>query len=539
MRPGMDYLLASPDRSILAHLGPEVLTDCEGIYVVRVRLPEAVTDTEVRQLAKVGVEVRRMLSVQPGGLLPRGWLSRHTPEWLTTEAVIFFIDHDFQCNQLLVELDGIPISLAPTQGTRSILSLGHLDAGPHQLVIRATMPAAPVKSRALTPIELQFMVRPPSIWKPGQITHDGLVAHVLPQGPSIDHLLSSELSLRVEGSAGSVKCSLTLFDGNGLLLLDAELFHKNPPISNEIWQSALNKFLSAQRDEQPLFAAREGFLTLSARDIGSHRIRLRSDFKSLRWALDRTSTCGLARLLNDGIDQEEISVDHYRFDSPLERFSLNVNHAIEGLSTTTVCGLLVARTPEFEQAVIISPAQPAMLSTLVDKPQWRCDMSTNIAALVQAYRRWRSCRTSNGWARIRQIHVVSSIHRRLLAVMCGEYWVRNETEFDDRGRPWHALESLVDSSSPRSFGSALAQAWPRDASTDDLSTYATVARAHYGLDSRHGTAIRACWKAAGAPDDLLPTECEVIQYLEERLRGSLIRGARLWQAYRRLGRGAN
>lgn len=537
VRPGADYIIASQDLSVVAHLGPKVSSDCEGIHFIRLRLPEAVTDVEVQRLTQAGIDVRRTLSVQPGGLLPRGWLSGYSSEWLTTEAVVFLIDHDFQCDQLLVELDGTTTTIAPSQGFRSILSLGYLEAGPHYLVIRATVSATSALAVVTAPVELHFMVRPPSTWKPGQITHDGLLAHVSPPDPSIEDLLSSGLSLHVEGATTSVACSLTLIDGDGVPCLDVKLFRKNLPLSNDAWQSALNKFLKAQGDERPLFSAREGVLTLCARDIGCHRIQLRADFKPLRWALDRTPAGSVARLLNDGIEQHEIDVVHYTFDAPLERRPLTVEHAIEGLNATAASGLLVARTPEFEQAVIISPAHPAGLSTLVDQQQWPGDLSTNIGVLVQAHRRWHSCRTSNGWARVRQVRVVSSIHQRLLAVLCGEYWVRNEAGFADRALSWHALESLVDNAGPRSFGSALSKAWSAHVLADDQSAYVMAAREHFGLGDHQVVALRACCKVAVNPDTLLPTECGVIEGLEERLRAPLVRGARLWQTYRQLRRG--
>ena len=533
VRPGADYIVASQDPLAIAHLGPELPSDCEGIHFISLRLPKAVTNYEVERLHLAGIDVRRTLSVQPAGLLPRGWLSGYSSEWLTTEAIMFLIDHDFQCDRLIVELDGTTTIIPPSQGDRSILSLGYLEAGPHHLVIRVTSTLAV----ASAPIELHFMVRPPAAWKPGQITHDGLLAHVSPPDPSVDDLLSGSLSLRVEGVTASVAYSLTLVDGDGVPCLDGELFRKNLPMSNETWQSALTKFLNAQRDERPLFSAREGVLTLYARDLGHHRIRLRADFKPLRWVLERMPAGSTARLLNDGIEQDEIDVDYYTFNAPLERIPLTVEHAIEGLNAIVASGLLVARTPEFEQAVIISPSQPSGLSTLVDRPQWRGDLAANIVALVQAHRRWRSCRASNGWARIRQVRVVSSIHQRLLAVLCGEYWMRNEVSFADRTLSWHALESLVENAGPRSFGSALSEAWSAHASADDLSAYMTVARAHFELGDYQAIALRACWKVAANPDALLPTECGVIEVLEERLRAPLVRGARLWQTYRQLGRG--
>lgn len=534
VRPGRQYFLAAQTSGSLAAFGAPLAVDCSGIAVVELSLPMIVPNDLISALRSVGVSIRRCLTVRAAGLFPRSSLSGGYGEWLTTETVAFVLERDHEVGGIEVTLNGqitgMPVS---TAHTNSLITLGRLPEGRHHLVIHATQHGSSDLHLAAqrASVEIEFVVRPPTVWVPNRLADDGMIALVDPPSPTIDDLLTGKLSLQAHGAAGHVKVIATLLKDDGHEILQREVLSRPLPLEASVWAQCMSDFLQG-RDEAEFALVRSGLLSIQTRDMGTQTIRLCADPKPIRWVAGRGRQFGVARLINDGVQFEDIVVGYYGFSLPDRRWRIDTSSAIEGISVTDNAGLLVAQGGGCEQSIVTSPSRlVGGLEALLPPP---IDPELSFHELVACCGQWARARPINATARLRQSRVVCAFKASLLEILCGKRWMRLEDSIDkntDR-HTWMTLEGGVEPGRANSYGISLSLAWCKGqvAVAGIREWHAKTTRAFFGTNASE-ECIRACWKVAAKAEDLSGYDCELLVSMDPAIRGILVRGARLLGLY--------
>lgn len=542
VRPGGQYYLVARASGIVESFGAPLTLDCAGVAAVELTVPHIVPNELISALKSVGISVRRSLIVRAAGLFPRNAASGIGGEWLTTESVAFVLDRDHEIDRIDVTLDGqvsqMPVS---TSERHLFIALGRLTEGRHDLVIRSIQHNSTSSSHAgphRASVAFSFLVRRPTVWVPNRLADDGMIALVDPAAPTIDDFLTGKLSLQAQGAAGHVKVVATLLKDNGQPVLERELLSRPLPLSATRWDQCLQDFLERCDDEEFL-AARSGSLSIQTRDMGSQTIRLRADPKPLRWVATRLKQKGFARLVNDGMESEDIEIDYYGFTTPAKQVDVVASNAIEGLAVAEISGLLVARGIGCEQSIVTSLSRISGGLNALVLPA--IDAELPFSKLIECCSRWARARPVNATARLRQSRVVRAFNVRFLELLCGKPWIKSEDSIhrDADKKLWDALEGEVEPNATNSYGISLSHAWCKgDIEAGDIRQWhAKTTVAFYGALA-DDECIRACWKAATKTEDLSTYDSEVLNRLDTTTRGVLVRGARLlnlYASFRRMG----
>ena len=534
VRPGGRYFLAARASSSLTTLGTPLAVDCSGITVVELSLPMVVPNELISALRSAGISIRRSLIVRAAGLFPRRSLSEGHGEWLTTETVAFALERDHEVEGIEVTLNGrvtcMPVS---TNDPDLLITLGHLPEGRHHLVIHSTQHgSSDLRSVAnSTSVEIEFAVRPPTVWVPNRLADDGMIALVEPPSPTIDDLLTGKLSLQAQGAAGHVKVIATLLKDDGQLILQREVLSRPLPLEANVWAQCMSDFLQGC-DETEFSLVRSGILSIQTREMGAQTIRLCADPKPIRWVAGRGRQFGVARLINDGVQFEDIVVEHYGLVLPHKRWLIDTSSAIEGISVTEKSGLLVAQGGGCEQSIVTSPSRlGGGLEALVPPP---IDPGLSFHELVACCGQWARARPINATARLRQSRVVRAFKASLLEILCGKRWMKLEDSIDRNAdhHTWMVLEGGVEPGGANSYGISLSHAWCKGQVevAGIREWHAKTTRAFFGTEAPEES-IRACWKVAAKAEDLSGYDCDLLVCMDPAIRGILVRGARLLGLY--------
>ncbi|MGF6711618.1 hypothetical protein QFZ41_002582 [Luteibacter sp. W1I16] len=534
VRPGGQYYLIARASSVVESFGAPLTLECANVAAVELTLPNIVPNELISALKSVGISVRRSLTVRAAGLFPRNAASGIGGEWLTTESVAFVLDRDHEIDSIDVTLDGqlsqMPVS---TSERHLLIALGRLPEGRHDLVIQSIQhnPTSAHAGPHRTSVAFSFLVRRPTVWIPDRLADDGMIALVDPAAPTIDDFLTGKLSLQAQGAAGHVKVVATLLKDDGQPVLERELLSRPLPLSVTRWNQCLQDFLD-ECDDEEFLAARSGSLSIKTRDMGSQAIRLRADPKPIRWVVARLKQKGFARLVNDGVDSEDIAIDYYAFVTPARRVAVVASSAIEGLAVAEMSGLLVARGGGCEQSVVTSLSRiSGGLNALALPP---IDSELPINELIECCGRWARARPVNATARLRQSRVVHAFSISLLEILCGKPWIKSEDSIHKAAdkQLWDAIEGAVEPHASNSYGISLSHAWCKgNIGVGDIRQWhAKTSMAYYGALVNE-ECIRVCWKAATRAEALSTYDSEVLNRVDAATRGVLVRGARLLNLY--------
>ena len=118
MRPGYDYILASPDEFEDLQDGMTgCAIECSDIRAIQVSVPSDVSAAYIQWLRIRNLELARTIRVWPAGLPGRNWDGEGRSEWLTTEKPCFGI---------------VPGRKAGTADLHSTTSIGGGDISPQR-----------------------------------------------------------------------------------------------------------------------------------------------------------------------------------------------------------------------------------------------------------------------------------------------------------------------------------------------------------------------------------------------------------------------
>lgn len=520
----------------LAELGEPVPTSCDGVFAVLVPSTANLNDQQTSTLSRLGIRLRDTIRVKAAGLSPRGWHCGDTLDCLDTESLILSVETDggTSCVEIAID-DEVPQIVQLQCGITSFVSLGRLPEGRHTVLLKS-LSKTPQLPTSETKRELRITSRSATSWYGASPDSGAFSIHTTPQRPSIRDLASGNLVASVTGPSTKVQCDVTLLAADGTTSSVTPIINSRLPLDERTWSAALTKALDSDKGNMDFVSAREGFITFDGGDYGAKTVHLLHDVEPVRWAVKKCRGNDSVLLLNDGLDDYDVSVFHSSFASPLVRVPLSLSQATAEIDLNLKRGLFVATGAGFEQSIVACPRQPDRRSgtqrrvgsgLIEDIDATTANTLAPLEDLSAALKVWISASPSNALARIRQRAVARSLSSMIVDRTCGHNWTRLEAAFDpaEQPRSWLELESEVDRSGTNYFAKALKRKCvAHNRNTFELSSAFAESAWNY-LQIDHKTA-ELCWRVSSDPANVPKSDWNLVSTTDSSTLGILCRGAR-------------
>lgn len=458
MRPGHDYILASPEEFEDLQEGMETCAiDCSDLCAIRVSVPSDVSGAYMQWLRRRNLELARTIRVWPAGLPGRNWDGEGRSEWLTSESPCFGIVPDHPVDSYLVTLDdGAATAFQPGEpGEPTFIQLPQLAAGTHRLNVKARRSAALDGLGAPPSHEgyLELRVREPEPWIPGTTSHVGLVVTSNPHDAALDVFWENELDLTVFGPEGrQVIPHVSLEDAKGEEIYSAQVCPPmDLPVLPETWKKRFLEYLRRENAEWRYLEAASGLLTIEGQELGRFGVRFDHDALPVRWVLRHRGEAVSLRLVDDtGQEEVEPKCRFFSMETPTRIERLDVGSALAGFDVQSPGGLFITQNGRFRDLVIISTGLSSSgLEGLGVQPVYDsiADNPKSIIKHMRILRYWKSARLAGFLANARRAQVVIGLTTRLYGAMAGRDWGRAEAAFmrsNDREKGFDHLQSLLD-----------------------------------------------------------------------------------------------
>ncbi|XHB98867.1 hypothetical protein ABWH97_11245 [Nitratireductor sp. ac15] len=458
MRPGYDYILASPDEFEDLQDGmTRCAIECSDICAIRVSVPSDVSSAYMQWLRIRNLELARTVRVWPAGLPGRNWDGEGRSEWLTTESPCFGIVPDHPVDSYLVTLnDGAATAFqAGEPGEPTFIQLPQLAAGTHRLNVKARRSAA-LDGLGAPPTHegyLELRVREPEPWTPGTTSHVGLVVMSNPHDATLDVFWENELDLTVFGPEGrQVIPHVSLEDAKGEEIYSAQVCPPmDLPIFPETWKKRFLEYLRRENAEWRYLEAASGLLTIEGQELGRFVVRFDHDALPVRWVLRHRGEAVSLRLVDDtGQEYVEPKCRFFSMETPTRIERVDAGSALTGFDVQPPGGLFITQNGKFRDLVIVSTGLSDIgLEGLGVQPVYDsiADSPKSIIKHMRILRYWRSARLAGFLANARRAQVVIGLTTRLYGALAGRDWGRAEAAFmrsNDRERSFDHLQSLLD-----------------------------------------------------------------------------------------------
>lgn len=458
MRPGYDYILASPDELEDLQDGMTgCAIECSDIRAIQVSVPSDVSAAYIQWLRIRNLELARTIRVWPAGLPGRNWDGEGRSEWLTTEKPCFGIVPDHPVDSYRVTLDDDATATFPAgkPGQPTFIQLPQLAAGTYRLNVKAHRSAALDETTAPPSHEgfLELRIREPEPWIPGATSHVGLVVTSNPHDATLDVFWENELDLTVFGPEGrQVTPHVSLEDAKGEEIYSAQVCPPvDLPILPEIWERRFQEFLQQQHAEWRYLEAASGLLTIEGQELGRFVVRFDHDALPVRWVLRHQGEAVALRLVDDtGQEDAEPKCRFFSMETPTRIERLDAGEALAGFDVQSPGGLFIVQHGKFRDLVIVSTGLSGSgLEGLGVHPVYAriADSPKSIIKHMRILRYWRSARLAGFLANARRGQVVVGLTTRLYGALAGRDWGRAEAAFmgsSDREKGLDHLQSLLD-----------------------------------------------------------------------------------------------
>lgn len=457
MRPGCDYILASPDEFEDLQDGMRgCAIECGGICAIRVSVPSDVSGAYMQWLRKRNIELARTIRVWPAGLPGRKWDGEGRSEWLTTEKPCFGIVPDHPVDSYRVTLDDAVATFpAGEPGQPTFIQLPQLAAGTYRLNVKAHRSAALEELGAPLSHEghLELRIREPEPWIPGTTSHAGLLVTSNPHDATLDVFWQNDLEITVFGPEGrQVVPHVRLEDAKGEEIYGAQVGPPmDLPILPETWEKRFQEFLRQDHAEWRYLEAASGVFTVEGQELGRFVVRFGHDTLPVRWVLRHRGEAVALQLVDDtGQEDTEPKCRFFSMGAPTRIEQLDVGSALAGFDVESPGGLFIARNGKFRDVVIVSTGLSGSgLEGLGVQPVYTriADSPKSIIKHMRILRYWKSARLAGFLANARRSQVVVGLTTRLNGALAGRDWGRAEAAFmrnTDRGKGFDQLHSLLD-----------------------------------------------------------------------------------------------
>lgn len=541
VRPGHLYVLVSSDP--IAGLGGEMHScaiDCDGVYAVRLIVPQDVGIEYEQWLKRQGLALARTIRVWPAGLPGRNWDGEGRSDWLTTERPCIGITADHSVDSYAVNLDQKTSTVisADKGGRPTFIQLPLLEAGVHLLTIKARRSSSP-SDRANASLQegyAELRVREPEPWLPGTASHAGLIVSTDPHDAGLDVFWENRFALSVLGPAHRhVSATVILEDSQGNQIFHAQLGGPlELPITPQQWRKHFADFLRREQCEWRHLEAAAGILTINGAELGEYSIRFEHEAHPLRWILRQIKDHLVLRLIDDtGQEDAELKCRIFKMEAPVNVLRPDVSRLLSGAEVSAPGGLYIAQCGKYHDLVVVSTGLTGTgFEGLGVTPDYRevSDDPRTLVRMLHILRYWQRARLSGFLADARRQQVIDGLLLAIFAALCGAPWARLESHYLSSPNPNRALDDLQAGIGQKGgFGSVLR----RDGATIPKNMAAIVAW-YTDLARRYRVCREPALCAfaiglAGQPTRTVHRQREELQELisEVKKYPVLLRGARL------------
>jgi hypothetical protein len=447
LRPGESYLLLQPEavRSTPAGSGISIVhVNCDGIYGLRIDVPESVTDAVSSVLRVLGLEVATTLDVWPVGLPVADWSGAGRVEAVADSPLVLALRADRRITHIGFKLgDGpratIPVVTEDSGGELAFLKLPCLEPGTHHLSLAAFTtddvaphgsPSRDQESSRLRG-DLEIIIRHA---RAQELSRAGVLSFALhPAAPSLEDLWEDRVELHVAAPGQTkVRCLVTLSDATHRQLLNRNLVLPLP-LSSQEWR---REFLPVRRAAEDLYDdAQSCTVHFDAGVLGRARMVAERDFTALRWVAREK---GHRLYLVDSLGSSDLTVTAYSCAEPLTATPRPIAGVIAGLPIENSGALLIARSQGHESATVVVPKQiirdftalSGARPTLPSVPR-QAAILLRLATTCGVWERARV--TGSSLAEARRSAVVEAVTARIMSVVAGGRWADAEHLLQARG----------------------------------------------------------------------------------------------------------
>lgn len=416
---------------------PETV-DVSGASMIRLTVPQQLTDEESRALVAAGLSVRTDVEIRPVGIAASAWDGQGAIEWLVGEPGLIGIRAEQVPTGGVVTLAGERHPLDWPENEQDLyLSLEDLPLGQHEL--RVSLTRGP--DEPLTEGSLLVTIRDPHVRVDAGEAGEGIRLLTSPARPTMSELWEPG-AVNLAGPEG-VRVDITVVlrseDGGQLARIQrqAEL-----PVFDAAWKRLADGIRGDGAFKSGFDLAESLELTVSRAGVGYASLRADRGFQPLRWLVLRHRDENRARLI-DRTDAGAARVQLFRFERPLEpedQTSGDVVAPVTGglLRATAGTGLDLTAT-------ILLPTQPNRMfgSSVAPEVQAAARTPAEMMRLVDAWQLWATAGLPGDiFAQHQRDVVLDSITRALVALACGTRWAEAERRLARSDDPLDLLADM-------------------------------------------------------------------------------------------------
>jgi hypothetical protein len=459
VKPGARYVIVhNGELASNEYLVPADI-DVKGSVSHVLEVPAQATEASTRCLGQLGLSVARTLKVWPAGLPSLGFGDNDVLEWSAHLPLTLGVEHDDTCDAFTLLLDGKGTTFKTSGRRSSLVALGEIAPGVHQISVAVSYRAANGTAKLRTQASQRaftLAVRQPvggfSSRRQGHV----LVATPDPQSPSMDSLMNGLATCSVHGPYGrKVDFQLELLNGSGEVIHCEALGSLDLPVDQAAWRQLVEGRDGSDSVGEAYFRASSGRLVIDGRDLGKAALPLKHSISPVRWHVSRAQRQVWLNLVDDTDHAEPVRTYHACFNQPALPSEPWDSMQTSSIRVADGGGLYVATVNGHRSSIVVS-APPSRMSL----DDWRHSTPTlqpyltsgqQVAQLLFWIRDWTDARLIGPFAERQRSSVLREMHRQLYASICDPLWVQAELNFkDSRGiqEDREALESAVWQSNP-------------------------------------------------------------------------------------------
>lgn len=464
-----------------------VRSDIAEVSVVKLSVPENLTDEDCAALVGAGLSVQSDVAIRPVGIAASLWDGEGSVEWMAGEPGLVGIRAEHLPTRVTLNMAGERCTLDwPADQQELFLSLEDLPIGEHEL--RVCLAGGDL--RALVEGSLFISIRDPEVGPDSAQAGAGIRLLTSPPRPSMSELWEPD-AVAIAGPEGvRVDLAVILRSETGQEIAKVQT-QARVPVSGSDWLQVANHFRSEGSFKNNFDLAESLLITVSKAGVGHASLTADRGFQPLRWRVIRERGRSQAHLI-DRTDAGTTRVELFRVERPL----VPEAQTAEDVSAPASGGLLRASAARGIDATILLPPTPSEMlgSTVRPDVQTTGRTSADLWRLVEGHHLWANADLpGDPFAQYQRDRVLEAIAQTLMSLTCGPEWSGAELRLATADDPLESLYddmryAIGDSREHLQLGRTIAQSfWKWQDPASLLAGFAEVSRAAWrssGLQSR-------------------------------------------------------
>ncbi|MCW3159470.1 hypothetical protein [Micropruina sonneratiae] len=425
VHPGDTYYLVH-DRTWHPTTVPGVRSvrfDIADATVVRLTVPERLTDEDSAALVAAGLSVRADIAIRPVGIAASSWDGEGSVEWLAGEPGLIGIRAEQIPTGGTLTLAGERYNLDWPEGDRELfLSLDDLPLGEHELRVSLTGG----QHQTLAEGSLMIAIRDPETDSYASGVGEGIRLLTSPARPTMSELWEPAAVTIVGPEGMKVDLVVSLHSETG-----ARLGRVSRTVALPVNESNWTRIADDLRGDRTFKAhfdlAESLEVSVSRAGVGFASLRADRGFQPLRWQILRGRNHSRAHLI-DRTDVDGTRVQLFRVEKPMKPEDLDPS--IDPLVPDTG-GLLLARCGAGLDVATTAllPAQPSSVLAARRAPEVQSTARTvaGLLQLIDGHQMWADADLPGDvFAQHQRNRVLEAVTLALVSIVGGGRWAAAE-----------------------------------------------------------------------------------------------------------------